>query len=231
MTGPQLVVVLLLCMALRALFVWSRGRYHRFRLPPPSLAADQVDAFRKQVFRELCRRSDGPRWRVDMADYFIDRGWNRADAMLILAEPLKHGLIRIQGWRFGTYGLTRRGWAEYRKNFMWTGGSEMHISATSGGFIVANVNSDHAVAQGGRHNSADVRDVSHRQLINALREDARSADTDESLRAQEYADDLAEAVQTANADRTERILGRINALLASATSAFALTRDLLRPGA
>jgi hypothetical protein len=165
-----------------------------------------------------------------MADYFVDQGWNRADAMLILAEPLKHGMIKVQGWRFGTYGVTRRGWAEYGKHFMWTGASDMHISATSGGFVVANINSHHAVAQG-HDNSADLRDVSHRQLVNALREDARSADPGEALRAQEYADDLAEAVQAANADRTDRVLARINALLAGATSAFALTRGLLGPGA
>jgi hypothetical protein len=67
-------------------------------------------------------------------------------------------------------------------------------------------------------------------VINALREDARSADPDEAVRAQEYADDLTEAVQTENSDRTDRILGRINALLATATAAFSLTRDLLPPG-
>lgn len=94
----------------------------------------------------------------------------------------------------------------------------------------ANVNSPHAVAQGGRGNSADLRDVSHRQLINALREDARNADRDEAARAQEYADDLAEAVQTENSDRVDRIIGRINALLATAKAAFSLTKDLLPPG-
>jgi hypothetical protein len=227
----RLIAIVVFSVALHALFVRSRRFYHRWRLPPPSIAPAQVEACQKQVFREICRRSDGPGWRVHAADYFIDRGWNRADVMLILAEPIKHGLIKIRGWQFGTYVLTRRGWDEYRKNFMWTGGGEaVHISATSGGFVVANVNSPHAVAQGGRGNSADLRDVSHRQLINALREDARSADPDEAVRAQEYADDLTEAVQTENSDRTDRILGRINALLATATAAFSLTRDLLPPG-
>ncbi|MFF1743588.1 hypothetical protein [Streptomyces mirabilis] len=166
-----------------------------------------------------------------MADYFTDQGWNRADAMLILAEPLKHGLIKTYGWRFGTYGPTRTGWDEYRKNFMWQeGGGTVNISASGEGFVVANIDSHHAVAQGGDRNRADVRDVSHRQLVDALREDARSAEPDEAVRAQEYADDLAEAVQTESQARTDRILGRINSLLAAASSAFALTRDLLPPG-
>ncbi|MGP3927259.1 hypothetical protein [Streptomyces sp. 8N616] len=227
-----LIAIIVLCMVLHGLFVGIRSKHHRRRLPHPSITPAQAAACQNQVFREICRRSKGPGWRaVRMADYFTDQGWNRADAMLILAEPLKHGLIKTYGWRFGMYGPTRTGWDEYRKNFMWAGGSEaVHISARSGGFIVANVNSPHAVAQGGHGNSADVRNVSHRQLIDALREDARSANPDEAVRAQEYADDLAEAVQTENPARADRILGRINALLTSANSAFALTRDLLPPG-
>jgi hypothetical protein len=229
---PALFVIIVLGVVLHQLFLRIRSWHHRWRLPFPSLTAVQAAAFQNQVFREICRRSKGPHWQaVRMADYFTDQGWNRADAMLILAEPLKHGLIKTHGWQFGIYGPTRTGWLEYRKNFMWAGGSEaVHISSSSGGFIVANVNSPHAVAQGGHGNSADVRDVSHRQLIDALREDARSAHPDESVRAQEYADDLAEAVQTESPARADRILGRINTLLASASSAFTLTKDLLPPG-
>ncbi|WP_326806268.1 hypothetical protein OIE49_19015 [Streptomyces sp. NBC_01788] len=227
-----LFLITVLCLALRQLFVWIRGMHHRRRLPPPAITSAQAAACQNQAFYEICRRSRGPGWRaVRMAEYFTDQGWNRADAMLILAEPLKHGLIKVYGWRFGMYGPTRTGWDEYRKNFMWSGGSEVvNISAGSGGFVVANVHSSHAVAQGGVGNSAKVRDVSHRQLIDALREDARSAEPDEAVRAQEYADDLAEAVQTENPARADRVLGRINALLVAARSAFALTRDLLPPG-
>lgn len=228
----SLIIAICLVLVLHQLFLGVRSRYHRRRLPPPSLTPGQAAALQNQVFREICRRSKGPgRRAVRMASYFTDQGWNRADALLILAEPLKHGLIKAYGWRFGIYGPTRTGWDEYRKNFMWAGGSEaVHISASSGGFIVANVNSPHAVAQGGHGNSAEARDVSHRQLIDALREDARSANPSEAARAQEYADDLTEAVQTESPARADRILGRINALLASASSAFTLTRDLLPPG-
>ncbi|MFI8848936.1 hypothetical protein [Streptomyces sp. 891-h] len=227
-----LIVVAILGIVLHELFVVIRDKRHVRRLPPPSITLTQAAAYQNQVFQEICRRSTGPNWRgVRMADYFTDHGWNRADAMLILAEPLKHRMIKACGWKFGTYGPTRTGWDEYRKNFMWSGGSEaVHISASSGGFIVANVSSPHAVAQGGHDNTADVHDISHRQLIDALRQDARSADSDEAVRAQEYADDLTEAVQTEDPHRTDQILTRINALLTSARSAFALTRDLLPPG-
>ncbi|MGP3974345.1 hypothetical protein ACTWQF_10030 [Streptomyces sp. 8N114] len=227
-----LILVAILCIVLRELFVVVRNKRHIRRLPPPSITLAQAAAYQNQVFQEICRRSTGPSWRgVCMADYFMDHGWNRAGTMLILAEPLKHRLIKTCGWKFGIYGPTRTGWDEYRKNFMWAGGSEaVHISASSGGFIVANVSSPHAVAQAGHGNTADVHAVSHRQLFDALREDARSADPDEAVRAQEYADDLTEAVQTENPHRTDRILARINALLTSARSAFALTRDLLPPG-
>ncbi|WP_019354848.1 hypothetical protein [Streptomyces sp. AA1529] len=227
-----LIVLATLCIVLRELFVVVRDRRHRGRLPPPSITPAQAATYQNQVFREICRRSTGPGWRgIRMADYFADQGWNRADAMLILAEPLKHRLIKTYGWKSGTYGPTQAGWDEYRKNFMWAGGSEaVHISAHSGGFVVANVGSPHAVAQGGHGNTAGVHDVSHRQLIDALRADARSADPEEAVRAQEYADDLAEAVQAENPQRTDRVLARINALLSSARSAFALTSDLLPPG-
>ncbi|MGW3572170.1 hypothetical protein ACWDSL_51405 [Streptomyces sp. NPDC000941] len=43
-------------------------------------------------------------------------------------------------------------------------------------------------------------------------------------------DDLASATDAQDADRTSRILGRINALLSTATAAFTLTRGLLPPG-
>ncbi|MET8134753.1 hypothetical protein ABZV24_22845 [Streptomyces sp. NPDC005251] len=232
MSGAEpLIVPVVLCVALRALFVASRGMYHRWRLPRPSIALEQLETFQRQVFREVCRRSKDLSSQVRMANYFIGRGWNRADALLILHEPIKHGLIKIRGWRFGTYGPTRRGWAEYRKNFMWTGGSEaVDIRAEPGGFVAVNVNSPHAVAQAGPGNRVDQGDVSHRQLIDALREDARTAVPGEAARAQEYAEDLGEAVQAGSPDRTARILNRINALLVTAGSAFSLTRGLLPPG-
>ncbi|MET9591879.1 hypothetical protein ABZY45_12990 [Streptomyces sp. NPDC006516] len=72
--------------------------------------------------------------------------------------------------------------------------------------------------------------VSHRHLVEALRTDARVAEPAEAGRAQEYADDLAEAVQEENPARIDRVPGRVNALLATAASAFSLTRGLLPPG-
>ncbi|MGW3660059.1 hypothetical protein ACWD6R_32435, partial [Streptomyces sp. NPDC005151] len=70
----------------------------------------------------------------------------------------------------------------------------------------------------------------HQRLIDALRTGAGTAMPDEAVRAREYADDLASAVDTQDADRTTRILGRINALLSTASAAFTLTRELLPPG-
>lgn len=232
MDATQFVVVCLLALLVYSFFVWSRGVLHRFRLPPPTLAPGRPDVLQKEAFREICRLSQGPGDQVSMADYFARQGWNRADAMLVMAEPVKHRLVRVRGWRFGQYGVTKQGWAEYQRNFMWTGGSEgMHISAKDGSFIVANVNSAHAVAHGGVGNQVGRSEISHRQLVDALRTDADSATPEESVRAREYADDLAEAVQSDNSDRTDRILGRINQLLTTAGSAFSLTRALLRPDA
>lgn len=225
-----LLLWLLLCLVLHGLFVWSRALWHKFRLPAPSIPQPQVSTYRRQVFQEICRRAHSAGASVNMTDYFADQGWNRGDAMSILAEPIKHRLIKVCGWSFGTYSVTRKGWNEYRKNFLWTGSGEVNISAGPGGILSANVNSPYGVAQAGHANSAAPHNVSHQQLINALRQDAVSADPDEAQRAHEYAEDLAEAVQATDVGRTDRILGRVNALLAGASSAFALTRELLGPG-
>jgi len=229
-TLGHIVVIALLCWSIYALFVRIRGAVHRRGLPEPSLLPSQLEKCQGEAFREICRRAANPGSRVVMTDYFAERGWNRADAMRILAEPLKHKLIEVKGWRFGEYGVTRKGWAEYESKFIWTGGEGVHISSTSGGFVVANVNSPRAVAHGGYGNRTNAPDIPHQQLIDALRADADTATSDEAVRAREYADDLASAVEAQDADRTARILGRINTLLSTATAAFTLTRELLPPG-
>lgn len=230
MSEVDLIVLAVLCLAAYQVFSTVRRAVHRSRLPPPSVDPSQVATYQRQAFQEIARRSNGPGFRVGMREYFASRGWNRADATLILEEPLKHGMLKVKGVRFGSYGLSRRGWKEYRKNFMWMGrDEEVHISAGSGGFVVANVNSPRAVAQVGHGNSADQREISHHLLADALRRDAQSAEPGEAARAQEYADDLSEAVQAENTERADRIIGRINALLTTAQSAFTLTRNLLPP--
>lgn len=149
----------------------------------------------------------------------------------MLGEPVRLGLVKLRGRRFGRYSVTKKGFTEYRQNFMWSGGGDgVNISASQGGFVVANVNSAHAVAHGGIGNRGDRHDVSHRQLIDALRTDALRAEPAEAVRVQEYADDLASAVGAQDSDRTERVLARINTLLSTASAAFALTRSLLSPG-
>jgi hypothetical protein len=225
------VVIALLCWALYGLFVWLRGLAHRWRLPRPTLGPGQLEMCQGQAFREICRRARNPGTPVVMTVYFAERGWNRADALRILAEPLKHDLIKVRGWQFGRYSVTRKGWTEYESKFIWAGGEGVNISAASGGFLVANVNSPQAVAHGGYGNRASGSDVPHQRLIDALRTDAAAAPTDEAVRAREYADDLDSAVEANDADRTARVLGRINALLTTATAAFTLTRELLPPGA
>ncbi|UFQ19416.1 MULTISPECIES: hypothetical protein [Streptomyces] len=229
-TLAHVVLIALLCWLVHALFVWTRDAAHRRGLPPPSLAPAQLEACQGQAFREICRRAANPGIRVEMTDYFTAQGWNRADVMRILAEPLKHKLIRVKGLRFGGYCVTRKGWADYESKFIWTGGEGVHISSTSGGFVVANVNSPHAMAHGGYGNRPDAADIPHQRLTAALRADADSARPEEAVRAREYADDLASAVDAQDADRTARVLGRINTLLATATAAFTLTRELLPPG-
>lgn len=224
------VLIALLCWSVYALFVWIRDVAHRRHLPAPSLVPGQLEAFQGQAFREICRRAANPGVHVGMTDYFAERGWNRADVLRILAEPLKHKLIKVKGWRFGGYCVTRKGWADYESKFIWTGGEGVHISSSSGGFVVANVNSPHALAHGGYGNRTNAPDIPHQRLTEALRTDAESATPDEAVRAREYADDLAAAVDSQDADRTARVLGRINTLLSTATAAFTLTRELLPPG-
>ncbi len=228
----HIVFICLLGLGARGLFTWARETFHRARLPAPTLPPGQLETYERQAFRELCRRVREHGHAVDMTDYFAGRGWNRADALAVFGEPVKHGLVKVRGWRFGVYSVSRKGFAEYQKNFMWSGrGDEVHISASAGGFVVANVNSPHAVTHGGIGNRGDRHDVAHRQLIDALRADAGSAEPAEAVRAQEYADDLASAVDAQDSDRTERVLDRINTLLSTSAAAFALTRALLSPGA
>jgi hypothetical protein len=148
------------------------------------------------------------------------------------AHPVRaaqHKLIKVKGWRFGGYRVTRKGWSEYERKFIWTGGEGVHISSTTGGFVVANVNSPQAVAHGGYGNRRNASDIPHQQLIDALRADAGAATSDEGVRAREYAGDLAAAVDAQDTDRTTSILGRINALLSTATTAFTCTREPLPP--
>ncbi|MFF4488566.1 hypothetical protein ACFY0F_19075 [Streptomyces sp. NPDC001544] len=85
------------------------------------------------------------------------------------------------------------------------------------------------VAHGGYGNRANGPDIPHQQLTEALRTDAHAATPDEAVRAREYADDLASAVDAQDTDRTARILARINALLSTATAAFTLTRGSPAP--
>jgi len=165
-----------------------------------------------------------------MSGYFVRQGWNRADAMLVMAELVKHRLVRVEGWSFGKYAVTKRGWDKYGEIFLAGSSQDVHISARDGGFVVANVHSPYGGAHGGTGNQAGRSDISHRELIHALRTDAEGATPDESVRAREYADDLSEAVQADNPDRTDRVLSRINQLLAGASSAFSLTRTLPHPG-
>ncbi|MGP3683451.1 hypothetical protein ACTVZO_01855 [Streptomyces sp. IBSNAI002] len=231
LTLGHVVAIAAVCWVVHSLYVSVRTKVHRRKLPAPSLAPGQVEMCQGQAFREICRRAAGPGPHVVMTDYFSERGWNRADVIGILAEPLKHKLIKVSGWQFGGYSVTRKGWAEYESKFIWTGGDGVHISSASGGFVVANVNSPRAVAHGGFGNQTNAGGIPHQRLIEALRADADTAtSSDEAVRAREYADDLASAVDAQDPDRTARVLGRINALLSSATAAFALTRELLPPG-
>lgn len=228
------IVVLALCaLAVYGLFLKARAVLHAWRLPALSINMDRLDIYQKQAFQEICRRSPSLGTRVRLAPYFDEQQWNRADALLVLAEPVKHRLVRIEGWKFGSYALTRKGWLEYRKHFMWTGISDesMHITASEGGLAAVNVNSPHGVAQSsGRDSSADLSGISYHQLASALMADSESAPPEEAVRAREYAEDLTDAAGSQDTDRASRVLGRVNTFLATASSAFNLTRNLLPPG-
>lgn len=226
--GEFVITLVLLVLVTYGCFRAARNWFYHWRLPPSTILRSQVEHLEKVAFREICRMAKGPVSDVDMRGYFDEQGWNRGDVALILAEPLKHKLISVRGWSRSVYFPTRRGWSEYRKRFMMA--DSVNITASAGGFVAANINSAHAVAQSGYGHQADRHDVSHRHLVEALRTDARAAEPAEAVRAHEYADDLAEAVQEENPARVDRILGRVNSLLATAASAFSLTRGLLPPG-
>ncbi|WP_206308193.1 hypothetical protein [Streptomyces sp. A1277] len=229
----EIVVFALCAAAAYGLFLKLRTVHHTRKLPEPSISMGRLDIYQKQALQEICRTSRSLGVPVRLGPYFEERNWNRAEALLVLAEPVKHKLVRIEGWRFGSYALTRKGWREYRKHFMWTGSIDesMHITASAGGFAAVNVNSPHGVAQSsGRDSSADLSGISYHQLATALRADSESAQPEEAVRAREYAEDLTDAAGAQDTDRADRVLARVNALLATASSAFALTRDLLPHG-
>ncbi|MFJ2899154.1 hypothetical protein ACIO87_30295 [Streptomyces sp. NPDC087218] len=107
----------------------------------------------------------------------------------------------------------------------------MHITASEGYSAAVNVNSSDGVAQNsGRDSRADLSSISYHELATALRADSEGARPEEAVRAREYAEGLTGAADAQDTDRANRVLGRVNALLSSASSAFTLTRNLLPPG-
>ncbi|MDT0342852.1 hypothetical protein [Streptomyces litchfieldiae] len=77
--------------------------------------------------------------------------------------------------------------------------------------------------------SVDQQAAFHAMLLTALRTDAETAQGAEAHAARAHAEDLEEAIAAEDPTRADRIIGRVNALLAAATSAFAMTRGLLPP--
>jgi hypothetical protein len=73
---------------------------------------------------------------------------------------------------------------------------------------------------------APAPEAAYREVVAALRADARSAQGVDGQAARDYADDLEEALDAEDPPRVDRVLGRIKSLLDVATSAFALSRGL-----
>ncbi|WP_335933639.1 hypothetical protein [Streptomyces sp. PTD5-9] len=68
-----LIRIAVIYIALHALFLMIRGKYHRWRSPAPSITSAQANACQKQAFQEICRRAAGPGQQVRMGDYFTAR--------------------------------------------------------------------------------------------------------------------------------------------------------------
>ncbi|MEU9194889.1 hypothetical protein [Streptomyces hundungensis] len=88
-----------------------------------------------------------------------------------------------------------------------------------------NIKSNGAAAQTGHSNEANLRYVAYQRVVEALRTDALATEGLEAAAAQNNADDLEEAAAAQDRPRIDRVLGRINSLLSTASSAFALTRE------
>ncbi|MFF2045258.1 hypothetical protein ACFVVX_33075 [Kitasatospora sp. NPDC058170] len=211
----------------RAYRAWSRRRYLA-GLPTPTVAAEHVPARARELFSAICART-GPQRHVFLGDYFAARGWNEADVRLVTRELLNRGLVTGHPSSRQHYAPTPLGVDLYGRDLM-NDPQGISIHATHGSTVVGvNVHSDGATVQVGAGNHAAPRPFDLLTLVAALREDAATAQEIEALAARGHADDLEEAGAANDPARIDRVIGRVNALLVAATSAFAMTRGLLPP--
>jgi hypothetical protein len=76
------------------------------------------------------------------------------------------------------------------------------------------------------HYQAAPQVAAYREIVDALRADATTAQGVDGHAARSYADDLEEALSADDPSRVDRVIGRIKGLLDVATSAFAMSRGL-----
>ncbi|TDC72846.1 hypothetical protein [Streptomyces hainanensis] len=207
---------------------WAHRRYLA-GLPPPTVAPGDVRARAREVFSAICDAA-GPQGYAVMEGYFTARRWNESDVRIILRELLNRGLVTAHPRSRHLYAPTARGADVYGRGLMDEAKGQVSINATHGGSIVGvNVHSDGATAQVGTANQATPQVPAYREIVTALRADATTARDVEAHAARNHADDLEEALAADDPPRVDRVIGRINALLAAATSAFAITRGMLPP--
>ncbi|MFF2748392.1 hypothetical protein ACFVVA_23005 [Kitasatospora sp. NPDC058048] len=211
----------------RAYRSWNHRRYLA-GLPAPSVVPEHVPARARELLSVICART-GPQRHVSLGDYFAARGWNEADVRLVTRELLNRGLVIGHPSSRQYYAPTPLGADLYGRDLM-SDPQGININATHGSTVFGvNVHSEGATVQVGAGNHAAPRPFDFPTLVAALREDAATAQEIEALAARGHADDLEEAVATNDPARIDRVIGRVNALLVAATSAFAMTRGLLPP--
>lgn len=209
---------------------WQLSERRRYleSLPAPTLHESDVRRLALEVFEEICARADSVESHVSMKRYFTERGWNRADVLLITEEPCHRRKLIKERFFPNHYSPTELGLQTYARGFVSDSRGDVYISADNGGIVAGvNANSPSSNAQTGNLNHTNQTGTPLDQLIEALRRDAQNANQVERMAADQCADSLEEAAAAQDATRIDRAIGRVKELIAIASSGFTLTRELI----
>ncbi|WUX99189.1 hypothetical protein OG428_22975 [Streptomyces sp. NBC_01422] len=204
---------------------WNAADEDR-RLPALSVPQQDIPKLAREAFEVICRSSSGPNQPVNMSQYFKAQRWNERDIRCIF-DPISPVLVKQHGLFTRTYMPTERGLDVYGRIVMSESAERVNIWASEGSFVGGiNIKSSGATAQAGSLNSAFTQVSIYQRVAESLRADAENANTLEADVACNYADDLTEAIGAQDQSRIDQVLGRINGLITTATSAFSLTREV-----
>ncbi|MEV7282143.1 hypothetical protein [Streptomyces sp. NPDC093111] len=203
-------------------------------LPPLTIALNRRDALALEALDQLCTLSGStPGVFVDLAEYFARRGWNDADVWQIMSRlsglGLAHQLVTTQHpFNPPSYRATPDG---MRKNMANSGrrANTSNVSITQHTHqgdptVTAVFGTGNATTN--QYRQGEVRDV-HQQVVERLRAEAAQAPTAEADTAASHADNLEAALNAADADARDVVLGRIQRFVQTAGSGFQATQQLL----